>query len=621
MAVEGTAQSSDPAGRFGKYEIIAKIGQGAMGEVYKARDTVLDRFVAIKTMSAAVLGDPELGQRFLREAQSAARLNHPNVVTLHEFGEEAGRLFMAMELLEGEDLKGLLKRGGLATLEDKLAIMEQILDGVAYAHAAGVIHRDLKPANIHVQANGHVKVMDFGLARLGESEMTRAGTVMGTPNYMSPEQVRGERAGPPSDVFALGAVFYEVIGGRRAFEADSMHAVLYKVTNSDPIPLAEYFPDAPPIIETFLWKALAKDPELRYRDGNEMRQALELCRRVLDGSLEEGATIAALGEAPTMIQAPDGTDATLAQMEATTGVAPTVALPRRGASGQSGSFPSVRRGTRTGSKPPVTPGRAPRAEAPASSPATAAAPSRAPLYIGAAAIAVLILAGTALVLKRPQAPVAAPEDRQAKPLVSVITQATQPEAPAFKPQAEAAKEVNRVPEAAGRPDASPVRALKPGPPPATTTAAAAPPNTTAVAVPAKPPAPLPTLAPAPPSPIAAVLPPPTTSAPPPTLGDEAAVRQLVASLERAIEEKDLALYKKLRPGLTPEDERRLRDAFNNVSSQQVDYSVDAISFDGDKATLHVTRTGRVSGQAVPPIRQVLRLARTATGWVIAEIGQ
>ncbi len=759
MAVEGPARSSDPTGRLGKYEIVAKIGHGAMGEVYKARDTVLDRFVAVKTMSAAVLGDPDLGQRFLREAQSAARLNHPNVVTLLEFGEDAGRVFMAMELLEGEDLKDLLKRGGLATLEDKLAVIEQILDGVAYAHAAGVVHRDLKPPNIHVQANGRVKVMDFGLARFGESEMTRAGTVMGTPNYMSPEQVRGERAGPPSDVFSLGAVFYEVIGGRRAFEAESMHAILYKVADSDPVPLSECCPDLPPIIEIFVSKALAKDPELRYRDGSEMREALELCRRVLDGSLEEGAVIASLRQAPTMLQTPSEAEPTATRIDRPSSAAPTLPAPRRGASGQSGalpsvrgttgSLPSVRRGTRIGTKPPATQGRAPRAEAPASRPAIGARPSRTPLYIGATAIAVLILGGAVVLLKRPQAPVAPPEDRQAKTLVGVAVEthleaarrslefkdlegaiaaagkalqldpgnaaaqdlmerarATLDEVEAvaraarqaaeageldaasnalsrvltlmpkhpvagelsvllasrFKAQADAAStEMNRAAEAARRAGASSLRAYAeaaalagraesayskkqyteaaqqfleaqrayevsrrdarqlaatPSPPPATTLAVEAPPTTAAVAVPTSAPTPLPTLAPPAPSPSAAATPTPRT-----TLSDEAAVRQLVANFGRAIEEKDLALYKKLRPGLTPEDERRLRDAFNNVSSQQVDYSVDAISFDGDKATLRVTRTGRVSGQTVPPVRQVLRLARSDTGWVIVEIGQ
>ena len=761
MAVEGPARSSDPTGRLGKYEIIAKIGHGAMGEVYKARDTVLDRFVAVKTMSAAVLGDPDLHQRFLREAQSAARLNHPNVVTLLEFGEDAGRVFMAMELLEGEDLKELLKRGGLATLEDKLAVIEQILDGVAYAHAAGVVHRDLKPPNIHVQANGRVKVMDFGLARFGESEMTRAGTVMGTPNYMSPEQVRGERAGPPSDVFSLGSVFYEVIGGRRAFEADSMHAVLYKVTDSDPVPLAECCPDLPPIIEIFVSKALAKDPELRYRDGGEMREALELCRRVLDGSLEEGAVIASLRQAPTMLQAPSDAEPTATRIERPTS-APTLPSSRRASGlssplpslrGTTGSLPSVRRGTRTGSKPPTTPGRAPRAEAPVSRPAIVARPSRAPLYIGATVIAVLMLGGAVVLLKRPQAPVAATEDRQAKTLVSVAVEtqldaarrslefkdlegaiaaagkalqldpgnaaaqdlleraratldevesvarvareaaeagdldaaskalsrvlALMPKHPVagelsvqlasrFKAQADAAStEMNRAAETARRAGASSLRAYadaaalaaraesaydkkqyteaaqhfleaqrayevsrrdarqlaaKPSPPPATTTAAEAPPTTSAVAVPTSPPTPFPTLAPTAPPPTAAATP-MATPLPKTTLGDEAAVRQLVASFGRAIEEKDLALYKKLRPGLTAEDERRLRDAFNNVSSQQVDYRVDAISIEGDKATLRVTRSGRVSGQTVPPVRQVLHLARSDTGWVIVEVGQ
>ncbi len=763
MTAEGTARSPDPASRVGKYEILAKIGHGAMGDVFKARDTVLDRFVAIKTMSAAVLGDPELGQRFLREAQSAARLNHPNVVTLHEFGEDAGRVFMAMELLEGEDLKDLLKRGGLTTLEDKLAVMEQILDGVAYAHAAGVVHRDLKPPNIHVQANGRVKVMDFGLARLGESEMTRAGTVMGTPNYMSPEQVRGERAGPPSDIFSLGAVFYEVIGGRRAFDADSMHAVLYKVTESDPIPLTDCCPDLPPIIEIFVWKALAKDPQLRYRDGGEMREALELCRRVLDGSLEEGTVIASLRQAPTLLRTPSEAEATATRIDPPTSGAPTLPSARRGGSGHSGPLPSVRgttgslasarRGTRSGSKPPTTPGTAARATAVARGPATAAAPSRTPLYLGATAVAVLILAGAVVLLKRPQAPVAAPEDRQAKTLVSVAVEtqldaarrslefkdlegaiaaagkalqldpgnaeaqgvlgrarasldeveafasaarqaaeggdldaaskalskvlALMPQHPVagelsarlasrFKAQADAAStEMNRAAETARRAGASSLRAYaeaatlagraesaytnkqyteaaqkflearrgyeasrrdaqqlasKPSPPPATTIAAEAPPTTFAVAVPTSAPTTLPTLAPTVPSPSVAAAP-LTTPLPKATLGDEAAVRQLVASFELAIEEKDLALYKKLRPGLTPEDERRLRDAFNNVASQQVDFSVDTISFDGDKATLRVTRTGRVSGHTVPAVRQVLRLARSDSGWVIVEIGQ
>jgi serine/threonine-protein kinase len=754
MPADDPIRSSQPGGRIGKYEIIAEIGHGAMGRVYRARDTVLGRFVAIKTMSGAVLGDTELSQRFLREAQSAARLNHPNVVTLHEFGEDSGRVFMAMELLDGEDLKALLKHGGPPTFEEKLAIMEQVLDGVAYAHASGVIHRDLKPANIHVQTNGRVKVMDFGLARLGESEMTRAGTVMGTPNYMSPEQVRGERAGPYSDVFSLGAVFYELIGGRRAFDADSMHAILFKVTDSDPTPLSQFCPDTHTIIEVFLGKALAKDVGLRYPDGAAMREALDVCRQVLEGALDEEGALAALRQTPTIIQASGvgvrHADTTASGTPTLTGGAST----RRGISGSlpvartgASSVATVRKGSKLGSKPRLTPRPTTRSEAPGSASAASAALSRAPIYVALLAVAGLVVAAALLLNRRPQPAVTPPDDQKARALVGVAVEAQlevarrnlelkdlegainaadktlqvdpqnaeaqdiarraralldeveaaarearqaaaagdtdaaskalarvlalMPKHPVadelsaqldsrMKARADAAsQEMKREAEAARRAGASSLRAYaeaaalsgraeaayarkqyteaaqrfleaqrayqasrrdaeelaaRPTPPPTTL-----PPPTTS------------TLAAAPPtSPPEPSLPPSTT--PPPTplrptatprsvISDEAAVRQVVASLERAIEGKDLVLYKKVRPGLTEADERRLRDAFQNVASEQVQYAIDSISIDGDTATLRVTRSGRVSGRSTPPIRQVLRLTRGDNGWVITDIGQ
>src|SRR5262245_47698222 len=212
--------------QIGKYELLEKIGQGAMGEVHRARDTVLGRFVAIKTMTASIGQNDDLRKRFHREAQSAARLNHPNIVTLYDFGEDQGKIFMAMELLEGSDLKEVIRQGTL-TLDQKLDLMEQICDGLAAAHAASVVHRDLKPPNIHVLPGGKVKIVDFGLARMGTSDMTKTGMVMGTPNYMSPEQVRGERVDARSDVFSLGAVFYELLSNRKAFDAASLHTVLF----------------------------------------------------------------------------------------------------------------------------------------------------------------------------------------------------------------------------------------------------------------------------------------------------------------------------------------------------------------------------------------------------------
>ena len=199
---------------IGKYRVVGTIGKGAMGEVYKAKDPLLNRYVAIKTIAPALAADPDFRRRFQREAQSAAQLNHTNIVTVFDFGEEDGLTYMAMELLEGRDLKDAVRSRDLR-LGDKLSVMEQICDGLAFAHAKGVVHRDLKPGNIHLQPNGQVKILDFGLARLGESDMTKTGTVMGTPHYMSPEQVRGQKADARSDVFSLGAVFYEMLSHHR----------------------------------------------------------------------------------------------------------------------------------------------------------------------------------------------------------------------------------------------------------------------------------------------------------------------------------------------------------------------------------------------------------------------
>ena len=182
-----------------------------MGEVFKAHDPLLNRMVAVKTISSSLGTESELRRRFLREAQSAARLNHPNIITVLDFDEQQGQIFMAMELLEGSDLKDLIGTRTLPDLDGRLDVMEQICEGLAYAHSMEVVHRDLKPSNIYVQPSGRVKILDFGLARLGASEMTRTGMVMGTPHYMSPEQVRGEKVDVRSDVFALGAMFYELL--------------------------------------------------------------------------------------------------------------------------------------------------------------------------------------------------------------------------------------------------------------------------------------------------------------------------------------------------------------------------------------------------------------------------
>ncbi|HET7293092.1 MAG TPA: protein kinase [Vicinamibacteria bacterium] len=283
--------------RLGKYEIIAKIGQGAMGDVYKAHDPILNRDVAIKTMSASIGSDEELRKRFHREAQAAARLNHPGIVSVYDFGEEGGKIYMAMELLEGKDLRALVGKVPMS-LDRKLDIILQVCDAMSFAHAKEVVHRDLKPGNIHIQPNGQIKIMDFGLARLASSEMTRTGMVMGTPNYMSPEQVRGERADSRSDVFSLGAVFYEILANRKPFEADSLHAVLFQVMQGEPEPLENLVPDLPQEVVDIIRAAMSKDPVQRYTNAGEMADAL----RQVTGQISQPATL--MGDATVISSEP-----------------------------------------------------------------------------------------------------------------------------------------------------------------------------------------------------------------------------------------------------------------------------------------------------------------------------
>ena len=212
--------------------------------------------------------------------------------------------FMAMELLEGNDLRELLAEGKVASLEDKLAIMEQILDGLAFAHAKGVVHRDLKPGNVHVLPNGQVKIMDFGLARRAQ-DGAATGVVMGTPYYMAPEQVRGERATARSDIFSLGAMFYEMLGGKRPFPGPTIPAVLFAVVHRDPEPLAAVAPDVSEGLAAVVMRALSKTPEARYADAGEMLQALRVAWAGGDAAAAgAGPAWAAADQTPARVLSP-----------------------------------------------------------------------------------------------------------------------------------------------------------------------------------------------------------------------------------------------------------------------------------------------------------------------------
>jgi len=262
--------------RIGKYQILGEIGRGTMGEVFRALDPVLDRHVALKTLSTrlAPANDPEALARFQREAQAAAQLNHPNIVTIHDFGQDGETLYMAMELLEGTDLRDAIDNDLLHGLEAKLKVMDAILEGLDYAHARGVIHRDIKPANIHLGPGGQVKIMDFGLARMNTSEMTQDGIVVGTPNYMSPEQALGERVDARSDLFSTGAVLYELLTGHKPFEADSTPSVLFQVVHREAPAVTRWAPEVPEPVVAVIERALLKDRDRRYGSAAEMKLAL-----------------------------------------------------------------------------------------------------------------------------------------------------------------------------------------------------------------------------------------------------------------------------------------------------------------------------------------------------------
>ncbi len=282
--------------KLGKYNIIGKIGKGAMGEVYKGHDPILNRFVAIKIIAETLGTDMDLVQRFKREARNAAGLNHPNIITIFDFVEEEGHLYMVMELLEGQDLKDLIKSGSPLTMDQILSIMEQIADGLGFAHSRGIIHRDLKPANIHVSKNGQVKILDFGLVHDSTSDMTKTGQVMGTPNYMSPEQVQGLRVDPRSDIFSLGAVFYELLTRKKPFSADSIHATMFKVVQGDRDPLSQYTHLPRPLV-SMVDRALDKDPEGRFEDANALREHLRVLRREVMRGRDADSTFTGAEEA------------------------------------------------------------------------------------------------------------------------------------------------------------------------------------------------------------------------------------------------------------------------------------------------------------------------------------
>jgi serine/threonine-protein kinase len=275
----------------GRYEITGELGRGAMGVVYKALDPTIGRTVALKTMRLDVHGldAQEMVRRFQNEARAAGVLNHPNIVTIYDAGEQDGIFYIAMEFIEGTTLHEVLAEKRVLATDEVLQLTRQICRGLDYAHSNGIVHRDIKPANIMITGNGSVKIMDFGIAKSG-GQVTNTGQVLGTPNYMAPEQVKGRQLDGRSDLFSLGVILYEMLTGEKPFVGQNVTTIIYKIVNENPITPRDLDVTVHPGLSAIVTKALAKAPDDRYQTGADLVRDLENYK--LAGPVRTGSTAA-----------------------------------------------------------------------------------------------------------------------------------------------------------------------------------------------------------------------------------------------------------------------------------------------------------------------------------------
>jgi serine/threonine-protein kinase len=266
--------------QIGRYRILGELGRGALGVVYRAKDPALDREVALKTINLADDAEERVAyeKRFFQEAKAAGKLTHPHIVTTYDFGEEEGVAYMAMELLDGTELRERLREGALPAAE-AVDIARQVADALAFAHERGVVHRDVKPGNIMLLARGQAKIMDFGIARMRTTAdfKTSTGMVLGTPKYMSPEQIGGLPVDNRSDIFSLGIVLYEMLTGVRLFAGDDVTQITHNVQSTEPEPPTRLNPELPAMLDFIVARALKKDAAVRYQDAYELAADLATC--------------------------------------------------------------------------------------------------------------------------------------------------------------------------------------------------------------------------------------------------------------------------------------------------------------------------------------------------------
>jgi serine/threonine protein kinase len=631
------------------YRVLSALGSGGMGVVYLAEDERLGRQVALKFLPPDSVRNRQALDRFRVEARAASSLSHPGICAIYDIGDDDGTPFIVMEALKGENLRDRINKGPLK-VADIVEIGIQLADALDAAHAQGIIHRDIKPSNIFVSDKNRAKILDFGLAKLATGpnatsggghgvdasthqtvvkQITLPGSALGTVSYMSPEQARGEDVDTRTDLFSLGAVLFEMATGTQAFGGNT-HAVIFDaILNHTPAPASEYNHVVPARLETIIATLLEKDRELRYQHASDLQAELKRLRRDLDSD-----TLAAI-------------PATRSTMGASSPSRGSASASRRGSSQQM---------------------------------AAPEPPSHWWRY-GIASLAILIVGAVAFTIwsgrGQPAAPVdnvavveqqPAPVPTPAQPSGQLPAPPALPTAPVSPPEATAAPSrpapTPPRPSSAAPPNAPPRSSVEPPPargavPSPTPTQPAAQPSAQPSPQPQTPsappaaPAPPPPVQPSPPSPAtdapAAAAPPQqqappqstparpadsappaatrpapaeTPAAPPPAETDDAAIRRVIATYKTAIETKNVALYRSVRPGLSAAEEARLRESFRQVESQQVSITTEEIRVEGR------TATARVSGQAVivspgrkqlQNIRQTIRLEKTATGWIITSI--
>jgi eukaryotic-like serine/threonine-protein kinase len=509
-----TAAEPRPTRRIGRYEITGRIGRGGMGMVYRGLDAVLDREAAVKTLNVEGTLDTESRRRFEVEARAAARLQHPNIVTVYELGEDRSVPFIAMELLQGADLESVMRSGLPLSVHEILDVVMQVARGLAYAHEHGIVHRDIKPTNIRLLDEGGVKIMDFGIAKLGGTNLTQSGMMVGTVYYMSPEQIRAKPLDGRSDVFSLGVILHELLSGRRPFAGETTTQVLYKIVHEDAPRLEVELGSASSLLKDLVAKALARDLAARFESAARLADAL---RDALDTHLRgdpPGTTaedLEAVAQSRLALRA-GRRDEARRLLDDVLGRRPGCVEARRALravsrpprSVESDAFteldatfqsPQTRQPAATGVVAAPTaqyPPTLPMAARPRPRPA-----SRGLLLGGAAGLLAVALGAAALLLRGTPAPQPAGPSGPPAPSVAVAAPApvpvTEPESRAAAPAAHPTNRPAATLVMSAAPSLAAAPAPTPAPAPTLAPAASRPPVTTqAAAVPVAPPAPVPT---------------------------------------------------------------------------------------------------------------------------------